>query len=357
MALNAVRFRQVARDIGRAARVAINYLPAPIEEITIISLNGGMEMNRVAFRRTDIEDAARFEGSPDEVFIGAEIEPGQPEWPESGYRVPDRYPNYSWTLAPETRQHLGGPDQFLIYQLWLELQVGVEVSRGWIIQLKSDSEIPHVRSDIKEYLQQGADNLVRLQSDFFVKPYEDVYARISAGILEEMFGGLSVEFLYRPFDSRIALGLEVNQVRQRTFDQRLSFQDYEVTTGHLSLYYDTAYKNVLVALHGGRYLAGDRGATLEISRLFDSGVRVRAWAILTNVPFQTFGEGSFDKRFFLVLPLDLFFTTSTLLSGTFSFRPLFRDGGQRLNLANRLYHLTSEGSLGEVTRDWPQLFR
>ena len=372
VSVNGLRFRQVARDIGRAARVVINYLPAPIEELTIVSINGGMEVSRVTFRRTDIEDAARSEGSPDEVFVGAEIEAGQPGWPESGYALPKRYPNYLWSLAPVTRQHVGGPDQFLLYQIWLELQMSAEIRRGWVvttavgknlwnnfdrIQLRSDSQLPHVRSDIKEYLQQGEDNIVRLQSDYFVKAFPDVYTRISAGILEEMYGGISVEFLYRPFESRVALGLEVNEVRQRTFDQRFSFQDYQVSTGHLSLYYDTPYHDVLVAVHAGQYLAGDRGATFEISRRFDSGVRVGAWATMTNVPFAVFGEGSFDKGFFIVMPLELFFTTSTLLSGTFAFRPLFRDGGQRLNLLNRLYDLTSEGNLGEVTRDWPRLFQ
>ena len=50
-----------------------------------------------------------------------------------------------------------------------------------------------------------------------------------------------------------------------------------------------------VEINAGRYLAGDWGATTTISRKFGSGWEVGGYATLTDVPFDTFGEGSFDK--------------------------------------------------------------
>ena len=183
------------------------------------------------------------------------------------------------SLSPQLRQHIGGPDRFYLFQAWLSASAGIDLFRGVsitsqfgknvynnfkLLTLESDSVMPKVRSDIKHYLQDGADgNIVRLQTNYLAKPAEDVYFRVSAGLLEEMYGGVSTEVLFRPFESRLALGAELNWVQQRDFDQRFKFRDYQVVTGHVSLYYDTPYRDVRIATHVGRYLAGDAGATFE----------------------------------------------------------------------------------------------
>lgn len=364
------RYREFARNVGLAARVVANALPAPVEVITIAFLNGGVELSRVTFLRHELEAAAGDVGTPEDFWLHTELAPGEPWW--DGTAVPWRYPRYSWSLGPQLRQHIGGPDRFYLYQLWLSLSGSIDVARGLTlsgqvgknvyhgfdrIRLRSDSSLPHVRSQIKEYLQQGADNIVRLQATYLLKPAEDLYVRFSGGLLEEMFGGVSGEVLYQPFGSRLALGLELSKVQQRDYDQRFKFRDYKVTTGHVSLYYDTPFRNVLAVAHMGHYLAGDRGVTFELSRRFDSGVRVGAWATFTNVTAQQFGEGSFDKGFFIVIPFELFLTRSSAATGVFAFRPLTRDGGQRLSLANRLYDLTAQGNLGSIGRGWAEVMR
>ena len=53
-----------------------------------------------------------------------------------------------------------------------------------------------------------------------------------------MFAGVSGEVLWRPHDSPIAVGLDLNWVAQRAFDQGFGLRDYRVATGHLSLYAD-----------------------------------------------------------------------------------------------------------------------
>jgi hypothetical protein len=348
----------------------VNNLPAEIEDITLAFLNGGIEMTRLSFRRTDLESAV-VHLTADELIARGSVGPGEPGYP--GGWVPGRYPRFSWSLSPQLRQHVGGPDRFYLYQAWLSASAGVDIVRGLsltsqfgknlynnfkLLTLESDSLLPKVRSDIKNYLQQGADgNIVRLQANFLAKPAQDVYFRLSAGLLEEMYGGISSEVLYRPFASRFAVGAELSWVTQRDFDQRLKFRDYSVATGHVSLYYDTPYRNVRVATHAGRYLAGDVGATFELSRRFDSGVRIGAWATFTDVPPGMFGEGSFDKGFFIVIPFDVFTLQSVRANGVFAFRPLTRDGGQRLVLSHRLFDLTNPASLGEVTRDFDRFLQ
>ena len=281
-----------------------------------------------------------------------------------------RYPKFGWSAVPLIRQHIGGGDNFYLYQLWAALSGSVEVARGLsangtlgrniynnfdrITTEPPGGELHKVRSDVKEYLQQGQNNIVRLQTQYMAMPLPDLYVRLSAGLFEEMYGGYGGEILYRPFASRFAAGVDLNWVRQREFDQQLDFRDYSVITGHLNLYWDTPFYGLLGQMHIGQYLAGDRGATFQLSRRFDSGIRAGTWLTLTNVPFEVFGEGSFDKGFFFTLPFDLFTTQSTTRSGIFAFRPLTKDGGQRLNITPRLYDITAGGNLDNITRDWDQ---
>ncbi|NQV81967.1 MAG: YjbH domain-containing protein [Alphaproteobacteria bacterium] len=364
-------YRQSPRNIGRAARIAANNAPPNVEEIEVASSSAGMEVNRIVFRRKDLERAAAGIGlgSMEELWANADVlGPGRrsPETIEN----PDAFPRFGFGLLPSIRQHIGSGDQFYLYQLFLRLGASAQLSRGLTIdgavgidlynnfsRLTSppDSNLPNVRSDIKRYLQQGANNLIRLQTNYVWSPAPDFYARITAGFLEEMYGGYSGEMLYRPFGGRFAAGVDLNYVRQRNFDQRFSFLDYTVLTGHLNLYYDLPWYDILGQLHVGQYLAGDKGATFQLSRRFDSGVRVGAFFTLTDVPFSVFGEGSFDKGFFVTLPLDLFSTRSSTSAGLFGFRPLTRDGGQRVSVRPRLYDVTAGGNLGEIDRDWDRV--
>ena len=368
--LTNLNFLYFSRNFGEAARVVANNLPAPIEEITIAFLNAGMETLRITFLRGDLEQTAALFVSVEEFWMRAAVGPGEPWQP--GDEVRWRYPRLDLAISPQLRQHIGGPSRVYLYQAWLSLTASIDVARGLNvfgevgknlyhnfdrIRLVSDSRLPHVRSEIKNYLQQGADNLVRLQATYLFKPAHDLYGRLSAGILEEMYGGVSGEILYRPFDSRLALGTELSWVKQRAFDQRLMFRDYTVVTGHVSLYYEAPYKNVLLWAHAGRCLAADRGVTFDISRRFESGVRVGAWTTFTNVTAAQFGDGSFDKGFFITIPLELFLTRSSSSTGAFAFRPLTRDGGQRLVLSNRLYDMTADASFGGVMRSWPYLLQ
>ena len=67
-----------------------------------------------------------------------------------------------------------------------------------------------------------------------------------------------------------------------------------------------------------------------------SGWRAGIFFTRTDVPAEIFGEGSFDKGFYLNVPHNIFNRNYTKSSTGFSFRPMTRDGGQKLELNNRL---------------------
>ena len=278
------------------------------------------------------------------------------------------YPSLGWNIRPALRSHIGGPDALYLYQIWIALSGSAELYRGLFIDttvgknvkttldqitLVSDSRLQHVRSDLRLYNQQGKDaNIIRLQAEYLFQPARDVFARVSAGLFEQMFGGVGGEIMYRPYGSRLALSLELNRVRQRDYDQRLDFLDYEVTTGHLNVYYKMPYMGLVGEIHAGQFLAGDRGAQFAILREFASGIAVGGWATFTDVSAEEFGEGSFDKGLHLRIPFEAFLTTSSLRGGSLSFRPLTRDGGQLMFMKRRLYGVVEGGNMDNVIHKW-----
>jgi hypothetical protein len=171
-----------------------------------------------------------------------------------------------------------------------------------------------------------------------------------------MFGGVSAELLWKPVDSQLALGAEVNYVKQRAFDGAFGFQDYAVATGHVSAYYGLP-KGYNVALHAGRYLAGDLGATLEVNREFANGWKIGAFATLTDVPASEFGEGSFDKGIHLEVPLSYFTGKGSRSSAELDIRPVARDGGQRLKVRGRLYDSVRDYHTQGLADEWGTFWR
>src|SRR5690606_7684278 len=101
-------------------------------------------------------------------------------------------------------------------------------------------------------------------------------------------------------------------VKQRDYAQDFGFRDYDVVTGHATLYYDLGVeRRVHVAASAGRYLAGDWGVTLDVARVFRNGVTMGAFATKTNISSAEFGEGSFDKGIYLRVPMDLLIPRSS----------------------------------------------
>jgi hypothetical protein len=145
-----------------------------------------------------------------------------------------------------------------------------------------------------------------------------------------MYSGIGGELLYQPYQSRLAYGLSANRVYQRNYDKSFEHLDYKTSTAFASLYWASPFSNFDLALHAGKYLAKDTGATIEARRTFHNGWSVGLWATKTNVSAEDFGEGSFDKGMYFSIPLNGLFGASSRSNYTTRIRPIQRDGGQRL---------------------------
>ncbi|KAF1019839.1 MAG: hypothetical protein GAK30_02860 [Paracidovorax wautersii] len=212
-------------------------------------------------------------------------------------------------FAPSLWQSFGGPDAFMLYQIGIRGSAEYSFTPNtWIsgganfrlldnydkFKYVAPSNLPRVRTNVREYVTDSRLTIDNLQLTHVEQFGRDQFVSAYGGLLESMYAGVGGEWLYRPVASRWALGVDINRVKQRGFDQKFSMRDYSVTTGHATLYWDTGWNGIKTKLSAGQYLAGDKGATLDISRTFTNGVTIGAWATKTNVSSAQFGEGSFD---------------------------------------------------------------
>ncbi|MAU44783.1 MAG: hypothetical protein CMP09_08180 [Yangia sp.] len=358
-----------AQAVGRTARIMTQLMPASVErfEITLVT-PGGMPVSTVTVNRSDLEE---LEHAPDgswQSFARARIEDSGPV---RATGIPEgAFPRYDWTFGPYLSAAYFDPENPLRLAFGLQLNGSYEPLPGLVFQgslLKSlaenisglppsNSRLQHVRSDANLYAEEADFTVANLTATKYFRPGEDLFGRVTAGYFEPMFGGLSGEILWKPADSRLGLGLEVNYAKQREYDQGLGFLDYDVVTGHASAYYD-APGDFHYQVDVGRYLAEDWGATIGIDREFDNGIRIGAFATFTDVSFDDFGEGSFDKGVRFHIPLSALTGSRTDLSITRTIRPIQRDGGARLEMNTRLYEQVRAYQQPELQNEWGRFWR
>lgn len=222
------------------------------------------------------------------------------------------------------------------------LQYGLVDNYNKMIFPASNSTLPRVRTHVERYVSTAPVTMPVFQFTHAGRLNDENFYSVYGGMLESMYGGVGGEWLYRPWHSPVAFGVDVNAVRQRGFKQDFSFLGYKTLTGHASLYWDTGFQDINATIRAGRYLAGDWGATLDLSRSFRNGVKMGAFATKTNVSAAQFGEGSFDKGVYVNIPFDAILTRSSTNWASVVWHPLTRDGGAILNREFALFDMTKK---------------
>ncbi|MEX2198619.1 MAG: YjbH domain-containing protein [Burkholderiales bacterium] len=196
---------------------------------------------------------------------------------------------------------------------------------------RSNSLLPHVRTDIAQYRRGGDVKLMKALFHQYAHPSARVYARGSAGIYEEMYSGAGGQVLYLGADGGWAVDLAVDALRQREFEGWFGHRDYSTVTAIASLHYRLS-QGLTATLRVGRFLARDEGVRAEVRRRFKSGFEVGAWYTVTNGNDIT-SPGTpespyYDKGIFMRMSLDAMLTRDTRAAAHLSLAPWTRDVGQ-----------------------------
>ena len=358
------------QNTSRAAFIAEKILETnkydEISQISVGSILRGIQFNKITYRTGDVKDINNYITL---VKKRSELKKVEPlEYKNHYFKPKVLFPILAYNFSPDIRLHLGSPQRFQYSGFGIKIDAEMQINRNLSINsvIAQDitntfdkkvsiptSSIPLVRTEIVDYLQNSDDlNLRVLQIDYIAPFYNDIYARISAGYLEQMFGGFSSEILYKPFDYNFAASFEVNKVKKRGYKGRFDFLDYDTTTAHINTAYYHPKSNILVKLSYGKYLAQDVGYTLDLSRRMPSGWHAGFYFTRTNLSAEEYGEGSFDKGFYINIPLNIFQKKYSKRSNGFSINPITRDGGQRLNIQNKLIDSFYGSSFNEINENW-----
>lgn len=360
-------YPNTAQVIGRTARALTNSVPTGVDTFTIVPVVRGISGAAVTLNRGDLEELEYDYDNSWRTFARATFESDTgPLSPVSG-----RYPQFEWQLRPYLSPSLFDPDDPVRADVGLDLSAQYQPAPGFELRgsvrkklfgnldestRASTSVIERVRSEFNIYQREGDPAITELVGAYYFKPGEDLYGRVTAGYLEPMFGGISTELLWKPVDSQFAIGGELNYVKQRDFDQLFGFRDYEVATGHVSGYWDMG-NGFHSQVDVGRYLAGDWGTTLTVDREFKNGWKVGAFATFTDVSFDDFGEGSFDKGLRFEIPLSTISGQPNTDTLQYTVRPVQRDGGARLAVSDRLYETVRELHTPQLDDGWGRFWK
>ena len=360
------KFRSIAQAVGRVASTLQRFTADDVRfaNISFFSKNLVVATYHVDFEKITLEQFHPSESPVNSPSITA-IDFSAPKRTDSKQR-------FVWGVGPYVTHRLFNPDLPLSMETGVEVEAGYKIANGIKISgairksiltnltdnnRRSNSILPRVHSDWPLYDFAGQSGHIHELTLSYVKNLAPgLYGRAHAGLLEPFFAGLGGELLYKPAQWPVGIGLDIHSVRKRDYDMRFDLRDYQTTVGHVSLYYD-AGEMFDVEINAGRYLAGDWGATTTISRKFGSGWEVGGYATLTDVPFDTFGEGSFDKAIYVSIPIDWIISSPNRTKRRLTLRPITRDGGAQLSSARRLYREIENFQNASFKREFGRIWK
>ncbi len=333
----------------------------------------GIEINNIEYMANDIEKSKIY--IPELLKRNATIQSVKPyDFINDEFRPRVKFPVIFNSINPDIRTHVGSPERFLYKGIGFTLENEMQISRSLSITTSlginiddnfddkisdPNSVVRHVRTEVLNYLQESDVYLKRLQFEYIWSPFQNIYSKLSGGILEEMYGGYGLELMYKPFNKNFMIGYENYHLKRRTYEQRFDFfhKEGDIHTDHINFSYMMVKPQIFIKYSFGNYLAGDKGYTLDLSRYSNEGLRVGFYFTRTDMSFREFGEGSFDKGFYFSIPNDVLFRSFSKGNIGFHLKTMTRDGGQKLRIHNRLDELLFNTNKHEVGLGWYGLFK
>ena len=353
------QYRSPAMAAGRLIELLDQIAPDKVTNLKVSAVNGGLGLYSASIDRESFVRYKKLDSSA-AASESLKVDGYHADQFNYEYQPRAKYPAIFTAISPDLQSQIGGPDGFYFGDFKLSISselllnrnfsIRAKLSQGLVnnldaLKLPSDSILPHVRTDIVDYMKESRGfSIKRLQFNYFKQIAEPLFIKFTGGILESMFNGAGFEMLYKPYDKNYGIGIEAWQVYQREYKQLFGIRDYETVTGHLTYYYQEPTSNILFKIKGGRYLAQDSGFTFDFSRVFRSNLRIGAFFSLTDISEAEFGEGSFDKGFYFHVPVDLFSPRYFKRSFSWGLRPLTRDGAQAVIHSSPLWSVVDSSS-------------
>ena len=279
-----------------------------------------------------------------------------------------RRKRFTYGVKPSLDTFLNDPQRFFSYRAgvtgWLHASpwrggtavAGVEAYPvNNVGTLNAPLSIP-VRSDVALYRKEGA-ALSRLFFEQIEKRDRGVHGRLAAGYLEVMYAGIDAEAAVPLWNGRIFLGASGSFARKREPDSPFRLADAEYHTAFLDARLNIVEWDIQADVKAGRFLAGDKGASLSLSK-FVNGFVMSAWYTVTDTSVfsDPFNRGYRDKGISLSIPLRMFIGRDSKTVYRYRLSPWTRDAGQDLDRERPLFDVIGRNTPLHLDRDRRALY-
>lgn len=361
--------------IGRAARHMANHGGQTLESIKITPTVYGLKSRSIILNRRDLERTIAFhQGSPQEIWHNTEFV--QPD--VSGNSLWGRFlgwDRHTFNIILEQASSLSEDDSGMLYRtgllfaqrgqltekFWVENSARIDITNntGRIRKYRPRNPLP-VRSNIDDFAARTI-SLERSYIGWLTTLKPDLHISLKGGYLEEMYGGIGGEVLYRPFGNTFAIGAETWLALKRDpfTDLNMGFNGDRLLTGHVQAWYEIPGTNITLQTRLGRYLAEDIGGTLALKHHFNNGAALEVFATATDhADFDIFGSQThLYSGLKMRLPLGNVPHLPVSSDIRFKVEPFGRDTGQALDTPMPLYEITEPLSYRHLAENWNDIVK
>lgn len=359
-------------QIKTAAINISNNAGTDIETIMLRPSVYNLKGPRISLNRRDLERTlAHRQGSSVEIWNNAEFDTGGISNDKTSPFTLIQFKRQHYKFILDNQMSVAEEDNGLLYRTALlanaegptffgllhsggALRLNIKDNLERLNKIRPRAILP-VRSDVEQFANKtfSIENTYLTYTHSFTPNW---HMQITGGLLEEMYGGLGGEILYRPFGKRYAFGAELWNANKRDPDSFLA-ADYTgdgLLTGHLNGWYDFAERDLTLKASVGRYLADDFGGTLSLVKGFDNGAKLEGFVTVTNkADFDLFGGLTHAHHGIrLSLPLGSIKHIPDGSEIRVSAIPFGRDIGQSINAPIKLYDATEPLSYDHIARHW-----
>lgn len=361
---------------GRAFVHMANHAGPEVERLTITPTRYGLTGPSISVQRKDLEKMLSYnQGSPEELWQNTVFTT------KAGINLDklNRFEDYSLNPDPyyielDNDISLAEEDSTFLFRSSVLLGARIPQLLGWLdygiatrintannlerIALLRPPTANPIRSDVEFFAARG----IALDHQYLALTHSftnNLHVSALGGYLEEMFGGYGGEILYRPYNSRFAIGIEAFQAYKRNPFSNLNLSLFKGSkfTGHMNFFYDMAEDDLKLQAKIGRYLAGDFGGTLSLKKYFRNGVHLDGFLTLTNEDDVDLFGGSTNafNGISINVPLGGFNPFLKNTSVNLDTSPLGRDTGQTIKNPIDLYTLTEPFSYAHNIKHWQEI--
>lgn len=361
LVINAPAQANQAQTVGRVARILSRVMPPSVETFRISHISGGFTTSATVISRTALEQAVDQPGAGEYLWQRTTFE-GLNSVAEGADFIAEPGSGFSWNIRPSVDVTIDATDGLvptgrvsLNGRYGFNNQTWASGSLSYIVyggpSPIAEPATPEYRTDGGAYDREsiGLDSLMMTHL-FKVTP--DMFGRVSAGLFERQYGGVSGELIWRPADENFAFGLEVTHGIKRDYTNPIGFLDLQSTTAIGTLYWDTGYQGTNLQLDFGQYLAGDLGAGLTLARHFPNG-----WDVsLSTTWTEPMGDDELNIAIGVDIPLNWSYPTgNTRTIGT----TLGGGGGNygsRIGGTGRIYGMLQSSNSQSINDGWGEFW-